>query len=213
MPLTDPKLWELIRTWPLPFREEVDDLDPPKRTCTRFEHNLRKIGDWTDEATEKITAAYRRFLYLKALTGETLTPPTWVDQAWHLHMEFPEDYAALEVAVGRPIAHWQDLSAVERTKAFDRGRQLWISEFDEFPEKTIWPTLQSLRREMTGYAIFWVGGASFLVFWLAGFGLAVLARVEAPSSIGIGFIVSIAVACVGGFVIRNRAPKTISRCG
>lgn len=83
MPLSDPKLWDVIRTWPLPYWDEMDHGVSPPRRSIRFEDSLRKAGDWTDLATEEITVAYRRFLYLKALTGETLTPPSWIDTAWH----------------------------------------------------------------------------------------------------------------------------------
>jgi hypothetical protein len=217
MPLSDPELWDLIRTWPLPYREERDDSDPPKRLCTRFEHNLRKIGDWTDAASEEITAAYRRFLYLKAVSGETLTPPVWIDEAWHLHMEFPQNYAALEAAVGRPILHRQDLSAVERTEAFDRGRKLWIEEFGEFPDNHIWPTSMSLRRDNLGVALMFGGfGIAFvgvmsgiaMAASFGGLGVQVLGYLGL-SSMGLGGLMFL----VGWYLAGNVSPETISRCG
>ena len=217
MPLTDPDLWKLIETWPLPYREERDDADPPKRLCTRFEHNLRKIGDWTDEATEEITAAYRRFLYLKAVSGETLTPPVWIDEAWHLHLGFLSDYAALEAAAGRLIPHRQDLSAVERTVAFDRGRKLWIEEFGEFPDNHIWPTSMSLRRDnllvalmFGGFGIAFVGVISIIAM-AASFGeldVQVLGYLGF-STMGLGVLMTLA----GWYLAGNVSPETISRCG
>jgi hypothetical protein len=139
MPLTEPDLWKLIETWPLPYREERDDSDPPKRLCTRFEHNLRKVGDWTDAASVRITKAYRRFLYLKALNSGPITPPECIDNAWLLHLGFFDNYAALESAVGKPLKHRTNLSEADRVNAYDLGRSLWETEFDAEAPVEIWP--------------------------------------------------------------------------
>lgn len=133
MPLTDPDLWNLIRTWPLPYWDEMDHGVTPARRSNRFEDSLRKAGDWTENAAEEITIAYRRFLYLKALTGETFTPPSWIDVAWHQHLAFPTNYSALEARIGRKIIHRQRLTNEERTAGWDRGREIWRAEFDGDP--------------------------------------------------------------------------------
>lgn len=118
----------------------------PARDCQSFEHNLRMIGDWTDESSLRIAEAYRRFLYLKALSGKTIKPPRWIDQAWHLHLSFLKNYRELEAAVGRRILHGIGMNRRERDEAYDLGRNLWCSEFDVPPEEDIWPTRRQLRR-------------------------------------------------------------------
>jgi hypothetical protein len=206
--LSDPKLWKLIETWPLPFREEKDHASPPRRTCTRFEHNLRKIGDWTDEASVRITEAYRRYLYLKALNGGPITPPKCIDEAWHLHLEFPQNFTSLEELAGGSIPHVTDLSAIVRRNAYDEGRSLWLREFDTEPPIDIWPSrelIQANRRTGVWAAL----GISVVIFGIA--------ALDTP--IGFGFLATFVLvvgACLVVFpLIRTSdlSPETISRCG
>lgn len=167
------------------------------------------IGDWTDLAAEEITVGYRRFLYLKALTGETLTPPKCIDEAWHLHMTFPANYYALQKAMGRNIEHSQRLTWKERRLAWEKGRSLWKAEFDGDPGLTIWPPIPTRLRLVTGIAI-----------WAVGIGLAALASKAGwtlQTSRGFDAVVPAIVfffgllGLVAGFGMPE--PKTISRCG
>ena len=144
MPLTDPALWYAIRDWPLPYRADHDRDALPPRTCTCFADCLRMKGDWTDDSAERITTAYRRFLYLKALSGQPVTPSACIDEAWHLHMTHPDDYAALCRAIGRDIPHGTDLSYAELQRAYDRGHALYAAEFDKAPPRDLWPTGEAL---------------------------------------------------------------------
>lgn len=205
MPLSDPKLWKLIETWPLPYRKEEDKDDPPKRTCTRFEHNLRKIGDWTDEASVEITEAYRRFLYLKALTGETLTPPTCIDQAWHLHLGFKDDYGALEKALGRFLPHNASVSVNDSEESYVRGRALWASEFEALPKGHIWPSIEQIRVAGIGKPM------SLFGFFL------LIAGMVASISAGHPFywllVGGFVLFLSGGFIAGTTSPETVSRCG
>jgi hypothetical protein len=153
MPLTEPDLWNLIRTWPLPDWDETDYGVTPARRTIRFEDSLRKAGNWTDNAVEEITDAYRRFLYLKALTGETLTPPSWIDEAWHQHLAFPSNYAHLEARLGRKIHHRQRMAKQERTAGWDRGRELWKAEFDFEPPPKMWPPRLAWWRPRVGLCV------------------------------------------------------------
>jgi hypothetical protein len=150
MPLSDPPLWETIRQWPLPYRREQDPDASPPRTCASFEDNLRKRGDWTDASASRITEMYRKFLYLKALSGKPVTPSEPIDMAWHLHLEFPSDYAALCAALGRDMAHLRDLDHAERVRVYDRGRALFEAEFDRPPDSDLWPSRRDQRRALVG---------------------------------------------------------------
>jgi hypothetical protein len=164
MPLTDPDLWNLIRTWPLPYWDEMDYGVTPARRSSRFEDSLRRAGNWTENAAEEITIAYRRFLYLKALTGETLTPPSWIDAAWHQHLAFPTNYSALEASIGRKIIHQQRLTKEERTAGWDRGREIWKAEFDGDPPLKMWPPLLAWWRPLAGFGVLIFAVATIALF-------------------------------------------------
>jgi hypothetical protein len=205
MPLTDPELWKLIENWPLPYWDDMDhDASPPRRT-RRFEDSLRKAGGWTDTAAEEITVAYRRFLYLKALTGETLTPPVWIDMAWHQHMCFPANYKALQTRLGREIVHRRSLTGKERNAAWDRGRDLWAAEFDGTPPRETWPPrLAWWRPWAAGFLVF---ACLVLVLLWKGF-----APLDPDDEGLLGFLF------IGCFVavlvlLKSPSPNTVSRCG
>lgn len=168
MPVSDPALWAVIRDHSLPFRRVQDNQSDPPRVCASFAECLRMKGDWTDEAAARITAIYRQFLYLKALSGEPVTPSTCMDAAWHLHLEFEEDYAALCRAVGRDIPHLVDLSYAEQQRAHDRGHFLYQVEFDAVPARDLWPSGQDQTNAEWMLLLQVGGGAAMVLLIMAG---------------------------------------------
>jgi hypothetical protein len=205
MPLSDPELWKLIETWPLPYWDEMDHgVNPPRRSGS-FTDSLRNAGDWTELAADEITAAYRRFLYLKALTGETLTPPTWIDEAWHQHLCFPSNYMALQDCLGREILHRQSLTGRERNAAWDRGRDLWKAEFDEAPSPTIWPPRLAWWRPWAAGLVV-ITGLTIALSWKG------LAYLEPGDEFALGLLF---IGCLVAVLVllRGPSPDTVSRCG
>jgi hypothetical protein len=164
MPLTDPVLWETIQQWPLPHHREEDKSADPPRICDHFEHNLRMRGDWSDLSASRITEMYRRFLYLKALSGEPIAPSEVIDMAWHLHLEFPRNYAALCATLGREIPHLTDLPRKERVRAYERGRALYEAEFDRPVDVDMWP---SEWDQQLAKVVPWVMIAAFAAVWIS----------------------------------------------
>jgi hypothetical protein len=205
--LSEPDLWAIIRDWHLPYRRELDELSEPPRHCTRFEHNLRRIGDWTDDASKGITQAYRKFLYIKALSGGTLSPPTWIDAAWHFHLSFAKNYGELEAAIGRKIEHRQDLPRAEIHQAYERGRSLWEAEFDEEPPLDLWPArkliLRNRIKDVLAVSGFFALTAAVASFGISGFG----------ELVQIAILVSWLVMLVCFSINERQEPDTISRCG
>jgi hypothetical protein len=89
---------------------------------------------------DKLVREYRRFLTLKALTGEDLTPSDIIDQVWHIHMEFPEAYAAFcRKAAGRDITHKTGLPKKETRRLYAHTRDLYRQVFGERPPFSVWP--------------------------------------------------------------------------
>lgn len=211
MPITDPALWTIIRDWPLPFKDERDSMFNPPRICVSFEHNLRKDGDWTDESARRITMIYRQFLYLKALSGETLTPSEAMDRAWHLHLSFPENYAALCAAVGRDIPHRTDLTRKECRAAYERGRAEFQREFG-LPDRDLWPSLTDAaawRKALFVLAFFGVFGIGMGICFL------LFSSVSAWVAVPIYLVWMLVCVLVGQAEEERRRtrPETLSSCG
>lgn len=146
MPISNPPLWNRISSHDLPVRQRDGPRD--RRIIYRsFADTLCNESMWTAASATAIEAEYRRFMYLKALDGDILTPPACVDEAWHLHMELGDDYAAtfLPKVLGRAITHHTGLSPAESRAAYLRCRTLYEQEFGS-PPRDIWPTQAQLDR-------------------------------------------------------------------
>lgn len=210
MPLSDPARWDIFRDWPLPYRPVWDGGVDPPRLCEGFEHNLRMEGDWTDASARRIAEAYRRFLYLKSLSGDPVTPPECIDRAWHLHLEFPADYAALCRRVGHDIPHRTDLTYAERNAAYDRGRAMFEAEFDSPPAKDLWPAAADVTRSEVLHLV--TLGAALSVMFAVVMASAIHTTAAFAAAVGLA-----AVAGVVVYVMHTRvgstSPDTISRCG
>lgn len=206
MPLSNPDLWQKIADWPLPYRAERDKDAEPPRDCTCFEHNLRRKGDWTDVSAARITQIYRKFLYLKALSGQAVTPSGCIDEAWHLHLSHPENYAALCRLVGRDIPHQTQLSYVERQRAYDRGRALFTAEFDTEPDRDLWPSGAAMGDADKLFLMVLGGGIACM--FLVAMGAAAKTWVVAIPIVAIAVVVGVLTQRWGG-----TTPDQISRCG
>lgn len=139
MPLTDPKLWDLIRTWPLPTRAVPIRQFKPLRQRD-FAALLYKSSGWHQESVDRVIEIYRKFLYLKAISPDPVTPSHAIDSAWQLHLEFVEDYLALCRATGRDLRHDRSLTRAVLDKAYLDGLALYEAEFDTPPDDDLWPS-------------------------------------------------------------------------
>ena len=70
---------------------ESMQLDEPGVALT-FTRRLARENDWTLAYAGRVVTEYRRFLYLAARAGHSVTPSDAVDQAWHLHLLYTRHY-------------------------------------------------------------------------------------------------------------------------
>lgn len=206
MVLTDPDLWSRIRDYDLPHRVEWDAGASRPRRCRTFADNLRKLGDWTDESAARLVMEYRRFLYLKALDDELLTPPQCIDDAWHLHMapdlDFDDRFCT---QIGRKITHQTGLTEEARSAAYERALARYVAEFHVEPPPDIWPSLLLQKRNQ-------IGGIVCIIGWLVVMiGVASSVVFDGPQWIifGAGFALFVAGIIYGG----SAQPAKIARCG
>lgn len=176
MPLSDQELWQRVAAWGLPYRAERDKKAKPPRDCTCFEHNLRKLGDYTDDSARRLTLEYRRFLYLKLVDGGILVPPGVIEQAWRLHRKMlgPQT-EQVEVPWGGTIQQEDGLDEEERIARYRKALDLYRREFGVAPPDDIWPSVEQMRRHpvRNAFAISLLILAGFLLVapwevWLLG---------------------------------------------
>lgn len=239
MAMTDPDLWSRIRDYPLPHREEIDDMAEPERHCRTFIHNVRKDGDWTDESAERLVEEYRRFLYLKARSGGQLTPPKVIDKVWHMHLAMGDDFKArFCTEIGIKMIHETGMARDVALASYTRGYETYAEEFGGRPPKDIWPSPSNSRKEsfcdtiaMGGSLLFF---ASFIILFVGatlvntilffrGDVTAFAQNSEGDFLIPQEFeeLSAILIICMmGGSIVAfvasffsTRTPPTIARCG
>jgi len=66
-------------------------LDKPNATYP-FSRRLAEENDWTLAHALLVIREYKRFMYLCATSGYSVTPSLDVDEAWHLHQENTDSY-------------------------------------------------------------------------------------------------------------------------
>jgi hypothetical protein len=141
-PTPDDPLWAAIRDYPF------DDPDAASPWSAR----LSRENGWPPGYTRAVIEEYRRFLYLAARAETLAVPSEDVDQAWHLHLLYSEDYwnRLCGEVLGRPLHHGPATGADDDRKtlraAYEETLDRYRAAFGEPPEQ-IWPPARARFRD------------------------------------------------------------------
>jgi hypothetical protein len=111
----------------------------------RFAARLARENRWTEDHARRVVVEYLRFVYLAAVSRETLTPSVAVDQAWHLHLCYTRSYwhALCREILGRELHHGPTRGGhAENTRyhdCYERTLRLYAEEFGTPPPADLWP--------------------------------------------------------------------------
>lgn len=126
----------------------------------RFEKALAETQGWTTGFAERVTAEYRRFLYLAATAGFEVTPSRTVDEAWHLHLASAHYEEGLcRRILGRTLEHRAgngEAGEQERHhRQYEDTLTLYETVFGKPPPMDIWPgaRLRDERVETRGHRV------------------------------------------------------------
>lgn len=113
-------------------------------TRRRFEEVLAERNHWPLPLAERVADEYRGFLYLAATAGFEVTPSEAVDQAWHLHLEWPHYRDVLCGGIlGRPLEHrpgtGEPDDELRYRRQYEETLALYERIFDKAPPPDIWP--------------------------------------------------------------------------
>ena len=129
------QLWTKIQDFPL---------DDPNSSL-QFTSRLARDNNWDLFYAKRVVDAYKKFVFLCAVSDSPITPSDEVDQAWHLHMTYTESYWTDLCAriLGKPLHHHPTRGGPEeRDKFFDLYENtlaLYREKFGEEPPPDIWP--------------------------------------------------------------------------
>lgn len=135
-------------------RIERFSLDDSSAVVT-FTEKLARENRWTRDYAGRVVLEYKRFAFLAATCGHPVSPSDAVDQAWHLHLCYSENYwnHFCPEALGFPFHHSPSRGgAEEQAKHADwyaRTLESYRAAFGQSPPQDIWP---SGRKQSTATA-------------------------------------------------------------
>lgn len=135
MNLEEQALWEKIDAYQL----DAEGVRFP------FSAKLAKENGWTAAFAQRAIREYKRFLMLGMKAGHPVSPSEAVDQVWHMHMVYTEDYwkRLCGDILGRPFHHHPSKGGEDESAKFEdwyaRTLESYARLFGEAPPTDIWP--------------------------------------------------------------------------
>ncbi len=139
---------ELDAIWRRLSAYSFDALDAPMPFSKRL---AEKMG-WTEDFALQAIEEYRRFLFMARISPTEVTPSQLVDEVWHFHLQYTEDYwvRLCDEVLGAPIHHnpGDGSGSDEERHALQYGYtlELYAHAFGEDAPEEIWPRPKKLAQ-------------------------------------------------------------------
>ncbi|MGD8782817.1 MAG: hypothetical protein PVG75_00185 [Thioalkalispiraceae bacterium] len=128
-------VWNKLRTY---------QFDQPG-SVLNFSKRLQRENGWDEIYTQRVLEEYLRFMFLSRFAGHSVTPSDQVDQAWHLHLLYSDEYFNnfCPNYLGEVVHHGPTQGGTKENNKYKN----WYSKtlftykqiFGESPPKDIWP--------------------------------------------------------------------------
>jgi len=123
------------------------ELSDPLADVT-FESKLAEGNSWTLPYAQKVTAEYRKFLYLTQVMDHMVCPSDEVDQAWHLHLTQTVSYQKLcDEVLGGFLHHHAsrggDDELMKHKALYSQTLLDYEEVFGHAPDAAFWPDVQT----------------------------------------------------------------------
>ena len=128
-------LWASIEK----FEFDLPDVELP------FSARLARDNGWSSDFAHRVIDEYRRFLYLSAVAGHTVSPSDEVDQVWHLHLTYTSSYwyDLCEGVLGWPLHHGPTQGGEAEQKTYTNLYEATLESYERIfgvePPTDIWP--------------------------------------------------------------------------
>lgn len=145
MNLTNPELYLKISNY------QLDDYASELKFSQRL---MRENLGWSQEYADRVIHEYKRFMYLACVANHPVTPSDEVDQAWHLHLLYSQDYVDWCILMGKTIYHGPTKGGSKEGMRYEdqykKTQMTYGREFSQHPPDDIWPSCT--KRFSTPYA-------------------------------------------------------------
>lgn len=117
----------------------------PADALLGFSERLARENEWSLGKAERALEEYRRFAFLAVTTGQEVTPSDAVDQVWHLHLTYTQDYwqRFCPEILGCDLQHGPTAGGMaERDRFFEQYAQTLKAYEATFgpPPADLWPS-------------------------------------------------------------------------
>lgn len=135
---------------------QIFDIGPSKASLT-FTDRLARENGWSHGFAERVVEEYRRFCYLAMTAGHPVTPSEEVDQAWHLHLLYSENYWSdfCGGVLRRPLHHGPTRGG---RREDDKYRDWYQATLDSYaqvfrqdPPDDVWPAVNARFRDASRF--------------------------------------------------------------
>jgi uncharacterized protein (TIGR04222 family) len=127
-------------------------LDSPEASFP-FSARLARENNWSADYARRVINEYMRFTFLAVAAGHPVSPSEDVDQAWHLHLTYSENYWKVfcPEILGQPFHHHPTRGGEGEGDKFhdwySRTLKSYEDFFNERPPVDIWPSAEARRKE------------------------------------------------------------------
>ncbi|MBK17492.1 MAG: hypothetical protein CMM52_01455 [Rhodospirillaceae bacterium] len=134
--LANDELWQRIKAF------DFDDAD----ANLNFSDRLARENGWKPEFAARVLEEYKRFVFIAIRADHEVTPSDAVDQAWHLHLTYSENYwkEFCENVLGSPLHHGPTSGGQKEAQKYWDQYQSTLDSYEaisgEPPPPDIWPT-------------------------------------------------------------------------
>lgn len=118
----------------------IDDSD----SILKFSRRLAMENNWTYDYTLRVIEEYKKFVILAMVAGHKVTPSDEVDQVWHLHLLYTEDYwMTFSKLLPFPLHHGPTKGGKKEDEKYEdwynKTLESYRKEFNSEPPVDIWP--------------------------------------------------------------------------
>jgi uncharacterized protein (TIGR04222 family) len=133
-------------------RIEQFQLDSPE-VALPFSARLARENNWPSAYAQRVISEYKRFTFLAVVAGHPVSPSEAVDQAWHLHLTYSENYWKVfcPEILGKPFHHHPTKGGGSEKHKFEDWYARTLESYEKFfgapPPRDIWPAPETHRKE------------------------------------------------------------------
>lgn len=132
-------------------------LDSPEASLP-FSARLARENNWSPAYAQRVITEYKRFAFLAIAAGHPVSPSEDVDQAWHLHLTYSENYWKVfcPEILGQPFHHHPTKGGKTEHEKFNdwyaRTLKSYETFFNQPPPADIWPSPEGREKEKHDFA-------------------------------------------------------------